>query len=188
MRRSIWLADSEGNHDEAAAATLEEQLTVEAAHDDVGKEEQRSSSTSETSTSNMIAEFRRVLLDAEVTAKYRLEQKDPASGGKKVSRFHRFLGSASSAYLTPLYDDLVSLTWAQFGAKPGVSMTVEALESYLAHLLDSGASGWIWQKNKTVLAYVSAARGRVKEMQTFDYCWGGVLGGPCTEWRSHYGA
>eukprot|EP00971_Amphidinium_carterae_P024599 484919-Amphidinium_carterae.1 len=77
----------------------------------------------------------------------------------------------------------VLMKWAQFGAKPGVPMTVEALENYLAHLHDSGAAGsssiQLYRtalfaehvlggcvkdvaKNKTVLAYVSAARSRVK--------------------------
>eukprot|EP00971_Amphidinium_carterae_P252758 5018240-Amphidinium_carterae.1 len=77
----------------------------------------------------------------------------------------------------------VLLKWAQFSAKPGVPMTVEALENNLAHLHDSGASGSASiqlyktalfaehvlggcvkevSKNKTVQAYVSAARGKVK--------------------------
>eukprot|EP00971_Amphidinium_carterae_P261226 5182304-Amphidinium_carterae.1 len=63
------LADSEGDHEEAAAALdIDEQLLEEEAHVDVDKEEERLSSTSETSTSNMSAELRRVLLDAEVQA------------------------------------------------------------------------------------------------------------------------
>eukprot|EP00971_Amphidinium_carterae_P331449 6465002-Amphidinium_carterae.1 len=73
--------------------------------------------------------------------------------------------------------------WSEHTGKPGVPMSIETLERYMAHLHDSGASGsasvQLYRtalfaehvlgaavkevaKNKTVLGYLSAARGRVK--------------------------
>eukprot|EP00971_Amphidinium_carterae_P097495 1929171-Amphidinium_carterae.1 len=57
------LADSEGVPEESAAAL--EQLLEGASHHDVGDEAQRSASASDTRSSSMNAELRRVLLDAE---------------------------------------------------------------------------------------------------------------------------